>query len=38
MVKVFLSLIRKGILTINDVPENDGVKEQVEQLLTIPEN
>lgn len=37
MVKVFLSLIRKGVLSINDVPETDGIKEQVEKLLTNTE-
>lgn len=33
MVKVFVSLIRKGILTIDDVPDKDNLKEEVEKLL-----
>lgn len=31
MAKVYVDLIRKGIRTINDVPEN--LKEQVKQIL-----
>lgn len=34
MASVFASLIRKKILTINDVPEKNGMREMVSQLIT----
>jgi len=33
MAKVFASLIRKGILTIEDVPDKDNLIEEVQKLL-----